>query len=216
MMSIWATSTGQDLLAFASLGIRHIVAREAADHILFLVALATAYRPAEWRSVLWVVTAFTVGHSISLALAVSGRLPVPPPVIELAIACTIMVTAIENLVATDWTSGTGERRWSFRYRPALAGVFGLVHGAGFAEYLRALFVERVAVPLAGFNVGIEIGQVLVLSCAAVALVGLDRAIDSIRAHASWWRLATHRSRVVLVSSLVAAVAARWVVARAAW
>ena len=214
MMSLWATSTVQDFLAFASLGIRHIVAREAADHILFLVALAAAYRPREWRSVLWVVTAFTVGHSISLALAVSGRVPVPPPVIELAIACTIMVTAVENLVATDWVSG--KRRWSFRYRPALAGVFGLVHGAGFAEYLRALFVDRVAVPLAGFNAGIEIGQVLVLSCAAVALVGLDRAIDVIRAHASWWRLATHRSRVALVSSLVAVVAARWVAARAAW
>jgi HupE / UreJ protein len=214
MMSLWLENAAQDFLAFASLGVRHIVAREAADHILFLVALAAAYRPTEWRSVLWVVTAFTVGHSISLALAVTGGVPVPPPVIELAIACTIMVTAIENLVASDWTSGERSRR--FRYRPVLAGIFGLVHGAGFAEYLRALFVEQVVVPLAGFNVGIEIGQLLVLACATVALVGLDRAIDVSRAHAAWWRLATHRSRVVLVSSLVAIVAARWVAARAVW
>src|SRR5262249_50854053 len=113
----------------------------------------------------------------------------------------------------------GESRapgWSLRYRPALAAIFGLVHGAGFAEYLRALFVEQVAVPLAGFNVGIEIGQVLVLSCAALVLVGLDRGIDVLRARAAWWRLATHRSRVLLVSSIVAIVAARWVAARAAW
>lgn len=218
MIGIVSASTVQEFLAFASLGISHIVAREAADHILFLVALAAAYRPKEWRSVLWVVTAFTVGHSISLALAVSRRVPVPPKAIELAIALTILVTAIENLVATNrqQVGAAGARSWSFRYRPALAAIFGLVHGAGFAEYLRALFVEQVAVPLAGFNVGIEIGQVLVLSCAAIVLVVLDRVIDTLRARAAWWRLATHRSRVVLVSSIVALVAARWVATRAAW
>lgn len=214
MISAGSASAQQDFLAFAALGVKHIVAREAADHILFLVALAAAYRPAEWRAVLGVVTAFTVGHSISLALAVTGRVPVTANVIELAIVVTIMITAIENLVATEWSSG--KRRWSFRYRPAFAAIFGLVHGAGFAEYLRQLFVEQVAIPLAGFNAGIEIGQIFVLSCAALALVTLDRALDALRAHVQWWKFATHRSRVVLISSAVAIVAARWIAARAVW
>ena len=70
--------------------------------------------------------------------------------------------------------------WGGRYRPIFAGVFGLVHGAGFANYLKALFVERLAVPLFGFNVGIELGQVVVLGAIAVAFAVVDYAIKRTR------------------------------------
>src|SRR5215813_4693338 len=138
-----------ELLAFISLGFHHIVNPEAADHILFLLALAAIYRPEDWRQALWVVTAFTVGHSITLALAVTNELVLPTAWIEFLIPVTIVATGLENLLVRD----RAHTLWGGRYRPVFSGVFGLVHGAGFANYLRGLFVDRVAVPLFGFNVG---------------------------------------------------------------
>jgi len=93
-------------------------------------------------------------------------------------------------------------------------VFGLVHGAGFASYLQSLFVDRVALPLFGFNVGIEIGQVVVLLAAFTVLYGIDRAIAGLRLPSS--APAPLRLRVLAVSSLVAVVAARWAIERAPW
>jgi hypothetical protein len=182
-----------DWLTFVQLGFRHIVDPSAADHILFLLALAAIYRPSDWRRALWVVSAFTVGHSITLALAVTGALTLPTSWIEFLIPVTIMLTAVENLIVRD----------GGRYRPVFAGVFGLVHGAGFANYLRSLFVDHVAIPLFGFNVGIELGQIVVLSAVAVVLVGVDRLMPL-------------RFRVVAVSTVVAIVAAGWAIERKPW
>ena len=81
-----------DLLTFVQLGVRHILDIEAVDHILFLVALAAIYRPRDWRASLWVVSAFTVGHSITLALAVTGVVRFPGRVIEFLIPVTIVAT----------------------------------------------------------------------------------------------------------------------------
>jgi hypothetical protein len=94
-----------------------------------------------------------------------------------------------------------------------AGVFGLVHGAGFANYLRDLFVDRVALPLFGFNVGIELGQLVVLCFAAVALVSVDRLIAFSRRPRGIGAL---RLRVVAISAVVLVVAARWAVERNPW
>jgi hypothetical protein len=199
-----------ELAAFIHLGFRHIVDTGAMDHILFLLALAAIYRVADWRATLWVVTAFTVGHSITLALAVTGVLTISAALVEFLIPVTIMLTAIENIIVRD----RQQVPWSGQYRPVFAGVFGLVHGAGFASYLKSLFVEHVALPLFGFNVGIEIGQIVVLLAAFAVLHGADRTI-------AWIRLPPRapsplRLRVLAVSSLVAVVAARWAVERTPW
>jgi hypothetical protein len=188
-----------ELLTYAELGVRHILDPAALDHLLFLLVLAAAYRLSDWRDVLWVASAFTVGHSITLALAVSNALVLPTEAVEFLIPLTIVATGIENLAA-------GRRRPIGRgnvYRPILAGVFGLVHGAGFATYLRELFLDSITVPLLGFNLGIEAGQIVVLTAAAVVLVALDR-------------LASHRMRVVAVSVIVLVIAARMAVARGPW
>jgi hypothetical protein len=95
-----------------------------------------------------------------------------------------------------------------------SGLFGLVHGAGFANYLKALFVERVAVPLFGFNVGIELGQVLVLLGAALLFLGADGSLERLRRRASW--PSALRLRVVGVSVAVILVASRWAVERSPW
>lgn len=185
---------------YISLGFHHIADLNAADHIVFLLALAAVYRLRQWRSALWVVTAFTLGHSITLGLAVTGLVTLPTVLIEFLIPVTILLTCLVNLVSLDQVESP--RRILFR--ALLAGGFGLVHGAGFANYLKALFLDDIAVPLLGFNVGIEIGQLLILLAAALGFVLLDRLVLPFRA------------RVITISAMVAIFAARMALQRSAW
>jgi len=199
-----------ELLTYVHFGFRHIVDVEAMDHILFLLALAAIYRLREWRSTLWVITAFTIGHSITLALAVTGAVRIPAPLIEFLIPLTIVATTAENIVVRDRRAAL----WGGHYRSAFAGIFGLVHGAGFATYLRSLFVERVALPLFGFNVGIELCQLVVLAAAFVLLAAIDRTLAVLRLpDGSPQPL---RLRVIGVSTIVFAVAVRWAVELNPW
>ena len=202
-----------ELLAFFQLGFGHIVTVGALDHILFLVALAVIYRPTDWREALWVISAFTVGHSVTLALAVTGAVAVREPLVEFLIPLTIVAAAAENLVIRDGNVGSPARHW----RPLLAGVFGLVHGAGFAGYLRSLFVERIAVPLLGFNVGIEVGQIVVLAAIATALVLVDAVIGRAQQRLRMRHvMPVLRLRVVGLSLVIGIVAATWAVERRPW
>ncbi len=199
-----------ELTTFIQLGFRHIVNLEAMDHILFLLALAAIYRPRDWRSALWVVTAFTVGHSITLALAVTGAMVLPIKLIEFLIPVTIVATCIENILVRDRAKAPLGRR----YRPVFAAVFGLVHGAGFADYLRNMFVDHIALPLFGFNVGIELGQIVVLAFAAAFLIAADFAIKAIRSSTA--DAAALRFRVLAISTVVMIVATRWAIERNPW
>lgn len=203
-----------ELPTFVELGFRHITDVLALDHVLFLIALAAIYRPLEWRRLTWVVTSFTVGHSVTLVLAATGALRLPSSLIEFLIPVTIVATCIENLV----TYGGAGRRHFVRYRPVLAGVFGLVHGAGFANYLRSLFIERIALPLFGFNVGIELGQIVVLVIALTAFAIVDRAIAAVMRSRRLPTVAASpvRLRAIAVSSLVGVAAMRWALERAPW
>jgi len=198
-----------ELLTFVHLGFRHIVDPGAMDHLLFLIALAAIYRGRDWRDSLWVISAFTVGHSVTLAVAAAGALRLPTSLIEFLIPLTIVATGIENIAAHNRSEAP--RR---RYRPAFAALFGLVHGAGFANYLQSLFTGSIVLPLFGFNVGIELGQVLVLAAAGVALAVLDRTFSLVR-----WpsvSLTAYRVRVATVSLPVVAIAAEMAAARVPW
>lgn len=199
-----------ELATFVHLGFRHITDLAALDHMLFLLALAAIYRGRDWRDVLWVISAFTVGHSITLALAVTGALQLPTSLIEFLIPVTILVTGLENILVRRRERAPLGRG----YRPVFAGVFGLVHGAGFANYLQSLFAGSIVAPLLGFNVGIELGQLVVLALAAVALAGLDCALALLRAPDA--RPSAHRLRVVGVSALVVLVAAEMAASRTPW
>ncbi|HEX2722312.1 MAG TPA: HupE/UreJ family protein [Gemmatimonadaceae bacterium] len=198
-----------DMIAFIELGFRHITDAAALDHILFLLALAAIYRPRDWRQALGVVTAFTVGHSLSLALAVNGTVSFPTRWVEFLIPLTIVVTCVENIVV----SRSGNTPWRRRYRPLFSGVFGLVHGAGFANYLRDVFADRIALPLLGFNIGIELGQVVVLAFAALGIAGIDYAWAALRRGGA---ASSFRVRVMVVSSVILVVATRWAVERNPW
>src|SRR6476646_2536524 len=209
-----------DLATYIELGFRHITDLKGADHILFLLALAAIYRFRDWRECLWVATAFTVGHSLTLALAVTNVLTISPALIEFLIPITIVATGIENLLGASATrrlgrAPAGGRMATRRYRPVLAGVFGLVHGAGFANYLRSLFVDRIALPLFGFNLGIELGQICVLVLTFAAFAVVDRMIVVVRP-SRLLSMTPVRARAIAVSSIVLVVASRWAVERAPW
>ena len=168
-----------ELLTFAQLGFRHIVDVEALDHILFLVALAAIYRLRDIRSVLWVVTAFTVGHSVTLALAALEIVSVPQAPVEVLIAVTIYLLAVEL------ARNVGEGSTLMRRRPwAMAFSFGLLHGLGFAGALREAGLPSGDVPLAlfSFNVGVELGQLAFIGgvLAVVAIARKVREPDDIR------------------------------------
>jgi hypothetical protein len=199
-----------ELLTFLHLGFRHITDLAALDHILFLSALAAIYRGREWRDLLWVISAFTIGHSITLALAVTGALRLPTSLIEFLIPVTILATGLENIVVRRRKRaplGGG-------YRPVFAGIFGLVHGAGFANYLQSLFTGSIVVPLLGFNVGIELGQLVVLAAAGATLAAVDRLLAWLRPPGA--RPSAYRLRVLAVSALVIVIATRMAAARAPW
>ena len=159
--------------AYLQLGFLHICTPRAADHLTFLLALCAPYVLADWRRVLALVTSFTLGHSLTLALATLGVVAFSPAIIEALIPVTIMVTALANL--------RGAGRAPLPRAPVLAAVpnvlalgFGLIHGLGFSNYLRALLgpQSRPIQELFAFNVGVEMGQVLVVTGILLAGAGL--------------------------------------------
>lgn len=159
---------------FVPAGVHHILT--GPDHVLFLVGLLLL-GGSVWR-LGTIATAFTLGHSITLSLAVLGVVHVTPRIIEPAIALSIMVVGIDNLLVGAGRSAK-ETQSASRLRdlrPWLAGGFGLVHGFGFASVLLELSLPAGALgwSLASFNAGVELGQLLVLIPVAAGLHALRR------------------------------------------
>ena len=146
---------------YLKLGIYHILDRQAYDHVLFVVALAALYVFKEWRHVLILVTAFTLGHSITLILAARKIISIDSELVETLIPITILITAISNIMKNQ--SSTRKRSVQINYLYAL--FFGLIHGLGFSNYFRSLLGSdnSIVLELFAFNVGIEIGQILIVT-----------------------------------------------------
>ena len=144
---------------YLELGFRHISDLAGYDHILFLIVLCATYRLNQWRALLVLVTAFTAGHSITLALTSFSVLTIKSEIIEFLIPVTIMATAIHNLFLKPTSEIAGHTR---AYWMAL--FFGFIHGMGFANYFRALLIDEssIFIPLLGFNLGIEFGQLIIV------------------------------------------------------
>ena len=153
-----------EFFTFADLGFHHIVDPKAFDHLLFIVTLCAAYRWDEWRKMLILITAFTIGHSLTLVLSGLNWLRVPSDWVELLIPVTIVLTSLYNVASRRTAeAGTFTRSVSLNY--AMALFFGLIHGMGFANFFRALMGEDGGIvwPLFSFNVGIEIGQIAIVT-----------------------------------------------------
>lgn len=162
---------------YFQLGFEHITDVNGYDHMLFLLALCAAYRYTEWSRILVLVTAFTVGHSITLVLAALGIIPINGDWVEFLIPVSIAATAFKNLIVRE------EKSAVFSYTLALG--FGLIHGMGFSNYLRSLLGDELLQPLFAFNIGLEVGQLLV-----VALIFLIQfaLIKSLRIKHNHWNV----------------------------
>jgi len=145
---------------FFQLGIEHIADFAGYDHILFIITLCGVYQLSNWKNVLVLVTAFTIGHSITLALATLNILFIPSEIIEFLIPLTIIITALANIVSRK-IDFFFFLHW-FKY--LLAMFFGLIHGLGFSNYLRSLLdiEESMFQPLLAFNLGLEVGQIAIV------------------------------------------------------
>jgi hypothetical protein len=139
-------------------GFYHITDWKGYDHILFVMALCLPYFLKDWKQVLILITAFTIGHSITLALSIFNKILIPSTWIEFLIPITIIITALENL----FRNNTQPRPVRFRYVSAL--LFGLIHGLGFSNYLKSMMgkSENIITQLLAFNIGLELGQLLIV------------------------------------------------------
>lgn len=144
---------------YYSLGWHHIISWDALDHILFITALTAIYTLPDWKQVLILVTAFTIGHSITLFLSVTNVIRFADQWVEFLIPCTIVATAVSNLFQHKFT------RRSVRLNYYLALFFGLIHGMGFANTIRFVLAkdQHLGASLFAFNVGLEVGQICVVT-----------------------------------------------------
>lgn len=143
-------------IEYLKLGIEHILDPQGIDHVLFLIVLVILYSLKDWKEVFILATAFTLGHTLTLALSAMDIISTPSKYIEILIAASIAATALHNIIKPkqDENSKT-------RYFTAVA--FGLIHGFGFAGFFRTILgKDSIALPLLSFNIGVEIAQLIVV------------------------------------------------------
>lgn len=145
-----------DFLFYFKLGWSHIVSLDALDHQLFILALVAVYTTRHLKQILILVTAFTIGHSVTLALSVFDIIRFSSRWVEFLIPCTIFITALFNLFRKEKI----QKKVALNYYLAL--FFGLIHGMGFANSVRMMLAkdQNIGWGLFGFNVGLEVGQVV--------------------------------------------------------
>ena len=139
-------------------GFDHILNVAALDHILFVLALVVVYKPNMIKQIVILITAFTIGHSITLIISALDLITYDQKVIEFAIPLTIVITSFNNIV-----NRKKEIKKAVNSNYVIALVFGLIHGLGFANYLKALLFEgNIVMELFSFNVGIEVAQLIIV------------------------------------------------------
>jgi hypothetical protein len=187
---------------FVQLGFQHIL--DGIDHLLFLFCLVLPFRARQFGTLAAIITSFTVAHSITLIAGATGFVPSGdwfPPLVETLIAMSITYMAIENIVIV-WFKGDASS--NLRWRWALTGLFGLIHGFGFSFVLQQdlqLAGSHFLLSLLAFNVGVELGQLAVLLVTMPVLAVLLRGPQA------------RRAGVVILSALAAHTAWHWMLER---
>ena len=179
-------------------GWRHIISWDALDHQLFILVLAAVYMLKDWKQVLILVTAFTIGHSITLALSTLEIITVPSELVEFLIPITIAITAITNFFQKNFTTK------AIRLNYFLALFFGLIHGLGFANTLRFIKAEdeNLGWVLLQFNLGLEVGQIVVV---LIILLIAQLVIEYLKLNRRYW--------VLIISAAVFIVALKMIIER---
>jgi hypothetical protein len=146
-------------ISFFESGWDHIADIHAYDHLLFVMTLCAAFKLNQWKQILVIITAFTIGHSVTLILSSLEFIPTNTSLVDLLIPFTIMITAISNIMNYQKEGKLSNR--NIKYAIALA--FGLVHGLAFASNFKVMmFNNNILLPLFAFNLGIEIGQIFIV------------------------------------------------------
>lgn len=176
-------------------GLEHIADLNAYDHILFVVALCAVYDWRSWKSVLILVTAFTLGHSVTLALATLDWITFSSSLIELLIPVSIILTCVYNLVSRTNTEAFD------RYKYLIALGFGLIHGMGFSNFLKELLGSsgEIIMPLLAFNIGIELGQLIIV---AIALTIAYIAMKYAKVNRWTWNVIVSSATLVIALKLL--------------
>ncbi len=174
---------------YLELGFKHISDITAYDHILFIVALCAIYKISEWKKVAILVTAFTIGHSITLALAALGIISFPKQTIELLIPVTIILTCLYNIFGTKSMGTDSIFNKNININYIFAMFFGLIHGMGFSNFLKAMLMpgeeNQLVKQLFAFNIGIELGQLLIVS---IILVISFIAFNLLKIKQNYWNI----------------------------
>lgn len=154
-----------DFLFYLQLGWEHIISLDALDHQLFVLALIAAYSYQDWKKILILVTAFTIGHSVTLALSILDLFRFPSEWVEFLIPLTIVLTSLDNILMRN------KKQALMKTNYYLALIFGLIHGMGFANTARVMIAksQSIALPLLGFNIGLEAGQIVIVLAILVIL-----------------------------------------------
>lgn len=191
-----------EFILYFKMGLNHVLDFSAYDHILFLIVLAVVFNFNQWKKVLWLVTLFTIGHSVTLALSAYGILKVNMDLIEFLIPLTIFITGVVNvLTAKKSTSGKENINLIF------AVFFGLIHGLGFSNYFKMMIgkEEDKLFPLLEFALGIEAAQIIIVL--GILIVGTILQ--------NFFRV-TRRDWILVCSSIVIGFAIQMMLDRVFW
>lgn len=191
-----------EFIQYFKMGLFHVLDIKAYDHILFLIVLAVVYQFKQWKTVLWLVTLFTIGHSITLALSAFGVINVGEKLIEFLIPLTIFITGLMNVLTARKASVGKENQNLF-----FALFFGLVHGLGFSNYFKMMVSrgEDKLVPLLEFALGVEAAQVIIVALILI-VGGLVQSVFGVN----------RRDWILVASSIVIGFAFQMMVDRAFW
>lgn len=169
-----------NLQSFFISGWEHIVDISAYDHLLFVMTLCAAFQLSQWKQILVIITAFTIGHSGTLILSALDVIPANSKLIDTLIPFTIMITAVTNVVNYDKQGKFSDTKVKY----GIALIFGLIHGLAFASNFKfMLFTDDILMPLFLFNIGIEVGQLFIVLLLMILLWIYTKFIRG--EHAKW-------------------------------
>lgn len=155
-----------DFWIWFSTGLQHILDVNGYDHILYIISLCILFSFNEWKNVLILITAFTIGHSLTLAFSALNVITIKQAYIETLIPFTILTTCVINIIL--WRLRSDEqylKNRSYQMNYLLALLFGFIHGMGFSYLLKSMLgkEESIVFPLLSFNVGLEMGQLIIVA-----------------------------------------------------
>ncbi|MFZ1455556.1 MAG: HupE/UreJ family protein [Saprospiraceae bacterium] len=183
---------------YLKLGMDHILDPNGYDHILFVTVLCSLYIPEEWKKLVILVTAFTLGHSLTLGFAAFEVVSFSSDVVEILIPVTIILTGLYNIIMTltpKYVIG------NFHINYLLAAGFGLIHGLGFSTFFKAIMgrTEEIIRPLFAFNIGVEVGQLIIV--ALILMIGYI-LLNIIKLKKPYWTLSISLLSMFVASHLL--------------